>query len=174
MTIGTVMLATRIRRLQLFSRSVAVRCCVWSYRRRQFRSFCAIDRRYFTLVTRQRGMAIAIVSCGSYLAGTIWPPAIGYGLASVGWRQTNALIGVLSMVTMLPLIFLALRPRAPQSTLTRLVLYPIEHSKRSVFHPRVAGHINDCWRLLLRNNVHAAGPNRRLLWRSWIRTCTGR
>jgi MFS family permease len=63
--------------------------------------------------TRQRGMAVAIVSCGSYLAGTIWPPAIEYALTSVGWRQTHALIGVLSIVTMLPLIFLALRPRAP-------------------------------------------------------------
>ena len=63
--------------------------------------------------TRHRGMAVSIVSCGSYLAGTIWPPAIGYALASVGWRQTHTLIGVLSMVTMLPLIFLALRPRAP-------------------------------------------------------------
>jgi predicted MFS family arabinose efflux permease len=62
---------------------------------------------------RQRGMAVAIVSCGSYLAGTIWPPAIQYALASVGWRQTHAVIGVLSMATMLPLIFLVLRPRAP-------------------------------------------------------------
>ena len=63
--------------------------------------------------TRQRGIAIAIVSCSSYLAGTIWPPAIEYALAGVGWRQTHAVIGVLSTVTMLPLIFLALRPRAP-------------------------------------------------------------
>src|SRR5437763_3131103 len=63
--------------------------------------------------TRQRGIAVAIVSCGSYLAGTIWPPALAYALASVGWRQTHAVIGVLSMVTMLPLLFLALRPRAP-------------------------------------------------------------
>jgi MFS family permease len=62
---------------------------------------------------RQRGIAVAIVSCGSYVAGTIWPPAIEYALTSVGWRQTHALIGVLSMVTMLPLISLALRPRAP-------------------------------------------------------------
>jgi MFS family permease len=62
--------------------------------------------------TRQRGIAVAIVSCGSYLAGTIWPPAIEYALTSIGWRQTHALIGVLSIVTMLPLI-LALRPRAP-------------------------------------------------------------
>jgi MFS family permease len=62
---------------------------------------------------RQRGMAVAIVSCGSYLAGTIWPPIIQYALASIGWRQTHAVIGVLSMATMLPLTFLVLRPRAP-------------------------------------------------------------
>jgi MFS family permease len=63
--------------------------------------------------TRQRGIAVAIVSCGSYLAGTIWPPAIEYALTSVGWRYTHALIGVLSVVTMLPLTFLPLRPHAP-------------------------------------------------------------
>src|SRR5436190_585126 len=63
--------------------------------------------------TRRRGMAVAIVSCGSYLAGTIWPPAIEYALTRVGWRQTHILIGVLSIITMLPLIFLALRPRVP-------------------------------------------------------------
>jgi MFS family permease len=63
--------------------------------------------------TRQRGMAVSIVSCGSYLAGTIWPPAIEYALTSIGWRQTHALIGVLSIVTMLPMIFLALRRRIP-------------------------------------------------------------
>jgi len=63
--------------------------------------------------TRQRGMAVAIVSCGSYLAGTIWPPVIEYALTSGGWRQTHALIGALSMATILPLTFLALRPRAP-------------------------------------------------------------
>jgi len=63
--------------------------------------------------TRRRGMAVAIVSCGSYLAGTIWPPAIEYALTRVGWRQTHTLIGVLSIITMLPLIFLALRPRVP-------------------------------------------------------------
>jgi MFS family permease len=63
--------------------------------------------------TRRRGIAVAIVSCGSYLAGTIWPPAIEYALTHVGWRQTHTLIGVLSIITMLPLIFLALRPRVP-------------------------------------------------------------
>jgi MFS family permease len=63
--------------------------------------------------TRHRGIAVSIVSCGSYVAGTIWPPVIQYSLASVGWRQTHAVIGVLSMITMLPLIFLVLRPRAP-------------------------------------------------------------
>jgi MFS family permease len=63
--------------------------------------------------SRQRGIAVAIVSCGSYLAGAIWPPAIQYALATVGWRQTHAAIGMLSIITMLPLIFLVLRPRPP-------------------------------------------------------------
>jgi MFS family permease len=35
--------------------------------------------------TRRRGMAVAIIACGSYLAGTVWPPVaplIASGLAS--------------------------------------------------------------------------------------------
>jgi MFS family permease len=65
--------------------------------------------------TRRRGIAVAIASCGSYLAGTVWPPIVQDFIATAGWRQTHIGIGVLCVVTMLPLTFLALRPRAPLS-----------------------------------------------------------
>lgn len=65
--------------------------------------------------TRRRGIAVAIASCSSYLAGTVWPPIVQDFIATAGWRQTHMGIGVLCVVTMLPLTFLALRPRAPLS-----------------------------------------------------------
>ena len=38
---------------------------------------------------RRRGIAVAIVSCGNYLAGTIWPPIIQHFIATDGWRATQ-------------------------------------------------------------------------------------
>ena len=49
--------------------------------------------------------------------------------------RPHALIGALSMATMLPLTFWPSGLALPQSTLTRLMPYPMEHSERSVFHP---------------------------------------
>lgn len=61
---------------------------------------------------RQRGIAIAIVASGNYLAGTIWPPLLQWAIANWGWRMTYMGIGVFCVVTMLPLALL-LRERAP-------------------------------------------------------------
>ena len=61
---------------------------------------------------RRRGIAVAIVASGNYLAGTLWPPLLQAAIAAVGWRQAHVGIGVLCVLTMLPLA-LALRRRAP-------------------------------------------------------------
>jgi MFS family permease len=68
---------------------------------------------------RRRGIAVAVASCGNYLAGTLWPPLVQYFVASEGWRTTHAVIGVLCVVTMLPLIVVMRRPtpRSPASEL---------------------------------------------------------
>ncbi len=62
--------------------------------------------------SRRRGIAVAIVSSGNYLAGTIWPPLVQYFIATQGWRATQIGIGGLCVLTMLPLL-LALQRRAP-------------------------------------------------------------
>jgi MFS family permease len=62
--------------------------------------------------TRRRGIAVAIASCGNYLAGTIWPPIVQHFIATEGWRATQVGIGLLCVVSMLPLV-LALRRRVP-------------------------------------------------------------
>jgi MFS family permease len=61
---------------------------------------------------KRRGVAVAVVASGNYLAGTIWPPVLQYAIATVGWRQAHVGIAAFCVLTMLPLS-LALRRRAP-------------------------------------------------------------
>ena len=37
---------------------------------------------------RRRGSAIALISCGQYIAGILWPPLIALGIEHLGWRPT--------------------------------------------------------------------------------------
>ncbi|MEZ5851498.1 MAG: MFS transporter [Hyphomicrobiaceae bacterium] len=52
---------------------------------------------------RRRGVAVAICASGNYLAGTIWPPVVQHMAASLGWRLSHVLIGIVCVVVMLPL-----------------------------------------------------------------------
>jgi len=61
---------------------------------------------------RRRGLAVAIVASGNYLAGTIWPPVVQHFVETVGWRQTHVGIGLFCAAIMLPLA-LVLRRRPP-------------------------------------------------------------
>ena len=67
--------------------------------------------------TRRRGIAVAIIASGSYLAGTAWPPVVQHFIAHAGWRRTYLGIAVFCAATMLPLV-LALRRRSPLSETT--------------------------------------------------------
>jgi MFS family permease len=62
--------------------------------------------------TRRRGIAVAIIACGSYLAGTVWPPVVQATVDRAGWRVTYLGIAVFCATTMVPLA-LALRRRSP-------------------------------------------------------------
>ncbi len=64
---------------------------------------------------KRRGIAVAIVASGNYLAGTIWPPILQSAIAEVGWRQAFLLTGAFCLVAMPPLI-LALRGRVAMDT----------------------------------------------------------
>jgi MFS family permease len=61
---------------------------------------------------RRRGIAVALASCGNYLAGTIWPPIIQHFIAADGWRATQIGIGAICVVTIVPLALL-MRGRVP-------------------------------------------------------------
>jgi MFS family permease len=60
---------------------------------------------------RQRGIAVAIVASGNYVAGTVWPYFLHQFIEMVGWRQTYMIIGAICVVTMVPLsLLLRTRP----------------------------------------------------------------
>src|SRR5689334_1782059 len=61
---------------------------------------------------RRRGIAVAIVASGNYLAGTIWPPILQYAIETIGWRYAFMGLGVFCAATMLPMALL-LRRKAP-------------------------------------------------------------
>jgi MFS family permease len=59
---------------------------------------------------KRRGIAIAVVSSGNYLAGTLWPPILQFGIDTIGWRQAHVGIGIFCIVTMIPLALYLRRP----------------------------------------------------------------
>jgi MFS family permease len=59
---------------------------------------------------RRRGTAVALVSSGQYIAGALWPPIIGLGISSLGWRATMLAFGIASAVAITVATLLCLRP----------------------------------------------------------------
>jgi len=53
---------------------------------------------------RYRGLAVTIVASGNYVAGTIWPPIVNFGVQSVGWRMTHIMIGIFCACAMTVLV----------------------------------------------------------------------
>ncbi|MBS0448341.1 MAG: MFS transporter [Proteobacteria bacterium] len=61
---------------------------------------------------RRRGIAVAVVASGNYVAGAVWPPIAQWGMAHVGWRTTYVALGVVCGLGM-ALLSLLLRQRPP-------------------------------------------------------------
>jgi MFS family permease len=59
---------------------------------------------------RYRGLAVTIVASGNYVAGTVWPPLVNWGVQVAGWRLTHIAIGVFCAVSM-TLLLSVLRAR---------------------------------------------------------------
>jgi MFS family permease len=62
--------------------------------------------------SRNRGIAVAIVISGNYLAGAIWPPVLQHFFETAGWRSTYIGVGVFSLAAVLPLAWI-MRRRPP-------------------------------------------------------------
>jgi MFS family permease len=74
---------------------------------------------------RRRGVAVTVAASGNYLAGAVWPTAMPYVMQYHGWRFTYVTIGVICLLTMVPLALMLRRgtPRqaAPGSSVRRPV-----------------------------------------------------
>jgi len=64
---------------------------------------------------RRRGVAIAAIASGNYLAGSIWPLLLNNVLAEQGWRAAYFVLAIAMIVIMLPLSF-GLHRRPPHQT----------------------------------------------------------
>jgi MFS family permease len=67
---------------------------------------------------RRRGSALALISSGSYLAGTVWPPIFERAIALYGWQATMIGYGLFAIALIVPLALLFLRepPELPAVT----------------------------------------------------------
>ena len=59
---------------------------------------------------RRRGSALALISSGGYVAGTIWPPIFERAIAHYGWRTTMIAYGLFAVAVIVPLALIMLRP----------------------------------------------------------------
>src|SRR5262245_28167488 len=65
---------------------------------------------------RRRGSALALISSGAYVAGTLWPPIFERAIALAGWRPTMIAYGLFMVALIVPLALVFLR--APPETAT--------------------------------------------------------
>jgi len=63
---------------------------------------------------RRRGSALALISSGGYVAGTIWPPIFERAITVAGWRTTMIAYGLFMVATIVPLALIFLRA-APET-----------------------------------------------------------
>lgn len=61
---------------------------------------------------RRRGVAVSLAASGNYIAGAVWPAIMPFLMGNGGWRFAYAAIGIICLVTMVPLVLL-LRRAAP-------------------------------------------------------------
>ncbi len=64
---------------------------------------------------RRRGSALALLSSGLYLAGTVWPPIFERAIAIFGWKTTMVASGVFAAAVIIPLAAIFLKP-PPETT----------------------------------------------------------
>ena len=66
---------------------------------------------------RRRGTALALISSGQYVAGSLWPPIFERLISTYGWHETMLMYGGIVITVVTPLAILFLRP-PPETTAT--------------------------------------------------------
>ncbi len=64
---------------------------------------------------RHRGIAVAIIASGNYLAGTLWPLFLSDILIEQGWRDAYQMLAILTLAAIIPLAFLLKREVPPSA-----------------------------------------------------------
>jgi len=59
---------------------------------------------------RRRGIAVAVCASGNYIGGALWPPITHWLVEQGGWRHAYQTIGIVCVLTMLPIALLLRRP----------------------------------------------------------------
>jgi len=59
---------------------------------------------------RRRGSALALISSGAYLAGTLWPPIFARAIAYAGWRHTMLYYAAFELLLIVPAAVVVLTP----------------------------------------------------------------
>ena len=85
---------------------------------------------------QRRGIAVAIVASGNYLAGAIWPVALSGVLETQGWRAVCLVLAVLVPVVVIPGAQL-LRRRVPAASMTAAAQSTGRRMARAPFSPPV-------------------------------------
>jgi MFS family permease len=83
----------------------------------------------------RRGIAVAVAASGNYLSGAIWPVLFGTLAAGEGWRWIYSVLGVLTLVVMLPLAQL-LRRRMPVEATAQAEANSASRARSTGFSPR--------------------------------------
>jgi MFS family permease len=77
-----------------------------------------INAPFYVYVSRwfdkRRGSALALISSGAYLAGTIWPPIFAPLIAYAGWRHTMLYYAAFELLLIVPAAVIILGP-APET-----------------------------------------------------------
>jgi MFS family permease len=81
---------------------------------------------------RRRGSALALISSGTYLAGTIWPPIFQSAIVEFGWRNSMLLYAVAEILVVVPIA--AIYFRAPPE-----VVHPVTSSGSGPARAKVFG-----------------------------------
>jgi MFS family permease len=67
---------------------------------------------------RRRGIAVALVASGNYLAGAFWPTILADVLANSGWRAAYTVLAVVTLVAIAPLALLLRRQTTSETRVT--------------------------------------------------------
>ncbi|MBO0735822.1 MAG: MFS transporter [Alphaproteobacteria bacterium] len=85
---------------------------------------------------RRRGTAVALISSGQYIAGTVWPTLFERGIAAFGWQATMLGFAAVVVSVIVPLAVF-LRPPPPPFRAEAFAVHPHRHARTLRLQPNL-------------------------------------